>query len=500
MILELTHSSDKYVLEPAVMQSSIEKLQVVVAKAYIFFLPVRMISPLIFTKVFVGASAAYFDLILHLLGLILILVGNRGVIKTGVDKTCKLFQFFALMIVCYNLSSIIMAVVIQNIYGNIGSESAFRAVSGMLIYYTQYLFIVYYNKEIFKMLTPGDISKILGKTVLLLLIIGYIQIAVMNLHGVIEKIYDAADFFHILVDSSRLSKLSLTGGEGASAGNLIGILILPFLLARILSEAKVLKNIIIFILWLPIVYFTNSTTAYWSCVIDIAVFLALFLLKKKKWIKLVLTFLIISVCLLFAVMFPAVVKQILPDEFSERIEYLLFEKAIDPNNGSTVSRTIPLLVNWGAFTEYPILGVGNGNQGYFYSKYFPEWAHHVAGSDVGYFYNKAQTEITNGAVFFPSLLSGYGIVGVTLLVVYFVQCVVLLKEKKKALGMFYYIFFMSWAAVLFSGMQGEFVGEYYIWFMLSVPYMVPKISSDRGNLIDNKERPVVSNVAREGLS
>ena len=57
-------------------------------------------------------------------------------------------------------------------------------------------------------------------------------------------------------------------------------------------------------------------------------------------------------------------------EMFEQIEYLLFEKATDSDNGSTVSRTVPLLVNWGAFMEHPIFGVGNGLQGYYYEKFY----------------------------------------------------------------------------------------------------------------------------------
>ena len=56
------------------------------------------------------------------------------------------------------------------------------------------------------------------------------------------------------------------------------------------------------------------------------------------------------------------------DEAIEQIEYLLLEKVTDTSNGSTTSRTVPLLVNWGAFTEFPIFGVGNGLQGYFSTK------------------------------------------------------------------------------------------------------------------------------------
>lgn len=480
-----------------VIQPSSYKLQIAVAKAYIFLLPVRMILPLIFTQNYVGACATYFDLFLHLLGLALIVIAKRGVFQIGRDKTSKLFQYFALMFICFGISSLIMSVVMQTTYGSIGNQTAYSAVFNMNVYFTQYLIIVFYNKEIFSMLSVDDISKIFGKLMVCFLVLGYIQLAVINLGGFVGRLYNTMDIFHILRDSP-LSKLPLTGSEGASGGCLIGILILPYLFSRILTAIKVLKYIIMVILWLPVIYFTNSTTAYIITTLGFIVFFLLFLLKPNKHLKLMMPVLLIVICIFIVLVFPSVASKVLPDEVGNRIEYLLVEKATDTNNGSTVSRTIPLLVNWGAFTEYPILGVGNGNQGYFYNKYFPEWARHAEGSDVMVFYEKNQTGIANGAVFLPSLLSGYGIVGVILTVGYLIKCIIIVIEKKKTLGIFYYMFFISWVAVFFSGLQGEFVGEYYIWFVLSIPYMTPNLCSDQTSDTVNPVRYDVANVNSGG--
>lgn len=474
MELELNNSS-KYCETHScgAMQPSLYKLQLAVAKAYIFLLPVRMISPFIVTQKYFGACAAYFDLILHLLGLVLIVISRRGILKIGADKTSKLFQYVVIMFIWFGISSLIMSIVMQNTFGSIANQTAYRAAFFMIVYFSQYLFIILYNKEIFKMMTVNEISSIIGKTVISLLVLGYLQIAVMNFGGVFSKAYDTVDIFDVFRNSNKLPKLVLTGSEGASAGTLIGIFVLPYLLSKLLSGIKVLKHIIHIVLWLPVIYYTNSSTAYIVAAVDLVVFFMMFLLKKDKHPRLIISVSIVSIFTLFVVLFPSTVASVLPDEVGERIDYLLLEKATDTKNGSTVSRTIPLLVNWGAFTEYPILGVGNGNQGYFYEKYFPEWARHVAGSDVLVFLERTQNEIANGAVFFPSLLSGYGIVGMIFLICYLVMCFKIIKEKRKSLGIFYYMFFMSWAAVLFAGVQGSFEGTYYIWFILSIPFMAP---------------------------
>ena len=160
-------------LSTTIYKKGPERLPILIIKAYIFLLPFRMISPLLFTKQYLGVCANYFDLVLHLLGLLLIFIRSRGVIHIYKDKTSTLFHYFAWMIAWFNLSSFIMAFIMQNKHGNIGKDSAFHGIAGMLVYFTQYAFMVFYNKEIFKEISKEEIISILNKVINILLFIGY---------------------------------------------------------------------------------------------------------------------------------------------------------------------------------------------------------------------------------------------------------------------------------------------------------------------------------------
>lgn len=447
------------------------KFTIFIAKAYILLLTVRMISPLAFLNEFLISAATYFDLVLHIFGLILIVVDTRGKITIRNDRETRLLGLFALMVVFYNLSSLMMACIMQYTYGNIGNESAFSGILGQVVYWFQYLFIFVYNKQIFKMITHRELERLFTIMTVGLLILGYIQIAAMNIPE-FKTIYAKLDVFNVL--NQQLPKLCLTGAEGASAGGLIGVLVLPFLLSGIVFKKKHLLELIQIILWLPVIYFTKSTSCFIAVVAAVLAFVIVDFVVKKKNAGWAIAFSVVAVVAIVTLFYPDWIINLLPDKIASEVRYLLLEKIADGNNGSTVTRMVPFRMNWGAFSEYPIFGVGNGNQGYFYIKYFPEAAKHVPGSDVMVFYEKAKTGIVNGALFFPSILSGYGIVGTVFFVYYAFKSCKTVAVKRNDLGRFAPMFFISICALFFVGLQGEFSGVYYIWFMLSIPYAVFK--------------------------
>lgn len=101
----------------------------------------------------------------------------------------------------------------------------------------------------------------------------------------------------------------------------------------------------------------------------------------------------------------------------------------------------------------------------------------ITWDDAMDFYERAHTTIVNGALFFPSILSGYGIIGTIFFIVYAVKAVKTVFIKRFDLGRFAPMFFISVCALLFVGLQGEFSGAYYVWFIFSIPYAVFKKES-----------------------
>lgn len=443
------------------------KIEIVVAKLYCFLLPFRMLPQLSFLQSIVGGCANYLPFIFHLVGMLLWMINENGILDFYKKK--ELIWYATKLTIWLSISSVIMAFVIQNIYGNQGSENAFQGIKGMLIYFIQYFCMFIYNYRVFQILSIDEMNKIIHINCFVLLIIGYFQVLVMN--GIGTGVYDRINYLGILNTSSQLPKLCLTGNEGASAGCIIGVFIMPFLFSHIIIGKR--KCVFEALLWLIPLYYTYSSTAYILFIVDVIVLLVFLIIKSDKPSRGFITLVIIILCvgITFMVLYQG---GLVNEDQINNIHYLLFEKASDENNGSTIARNISLLVNWGAFTEYPILGVGNGLQGYFYESYFPAHALKVAGSDAGVFLDRSREGISNGGVFTLSLLSGYGIIGCFFILVFVGKCIKSNALNKASNRNFYFLYIIAGIAFIIMGFQGDAYGLYYAWFMLSIPFMTQK--------------------------
>ncbi len=443
---------------------NIHPLEKFIAIAYIYLLPVRMLATFAVLRNILPGATVYIDFLLHIAGLSLFFCHHFRRSTFNTVEYRSVFSFIKL-IIYLNCSSVFMAAIIQLVLGSHGQENAFSGIAGMLIYFSQYALMVLYNKWVLELVSREQLEKIWGRVCWALLILGYWQGACITAGGIFSAAYDAFNVLGVL-HASDMPKLCLTGAEGASAGSLISILVMPYLFSRIISEHRCGRYLVQVFLWLIPLFFTQSSTAYILFAVCSAVFLLL-LLRRNNFSKLFF----LSAIILTAGIIMATFPKLLPETTQEQIDYLLLEKIDDRENGSTVSRTIPLLVNWGAFTEWPLLGVGNGLQGYFYEKYFPAWAYYATGSDALVFLERSRTGIGNGGVFIPSLLSGYGIIGCLLILVFARKYLQMAIRKKAELGEWYLQFLMAAVCILLSGFQGDFYGNYYIWFVLCLPLM-----------------------------
>lgn len=435
-----------------------------IAKLYICLLTVRMITPLSFLTGIVGAGATYFDLIIHCIGLFLMIFSSRGVIQLGSNG--HLVKHFIGMIVYLNISSIIMAIILHEKLGTIDGEDTFTAIFGMLIYYTQYIFMIIYNNHIMQMFTIEEIKKIFDNIIKFLLILGYIQIAICLNIGGVSAVYDELNILGIFCPATYIStimRIPLVGAEPASAGMLIGTFVLPFLLSNMIKEKASIKKIIYVILWLPIIYFTKSSTCYILVLLNIIIFCILYMkysMVSPQKVVLIGIIAIISLTMIFVLL-----GGVAESEFVKQIEYLLFNKISDRNNESTVTRTIPTYINMRIFAEYPLTGVGNGNQGFFYAQYYPAW-----GTISRNTFNEIRG-VADGGVFIPSLFSGYGIIGTSIFALYFYKLFRFAKKNREKLENMYFMFVIAFFAFLFNGFQGDNIGCYYIWFVMCIPFM-----------------------------
>ena len=87
------------------------------------------------------------------------------------------------------------------------------------------------------------------------------------------------------------------------------------------------------------------------------------------------------------------------------------------------------------------------------------------------FYNTAKNEIINGGLFLPGLLSGYGIVGIGLIIHVIHSMKSRLYQMRDTSTFAYNFFRIAVPAIIVCGLQTEFSGNYLIWFVIGLPFI-----------------------------
>ena len=373
------------------------------------------------------------------------------------------------------LISIFDAAIFYIPLGQRGTKTTFNGIQGMLVFFFQYLLIVYYNKEIFNWFSWRDIVSLLNIIVVYELLLGYLQIGMVEIGGGFLDVYKFINYFGILYPGDSLislKRISLTDSEAAGAGKLLCCFIYPYLFSMIYSQKNKKKYILYALAFLPILFYTKSSTAYILFLFLLCIAF-LYFFKHIYFILVTLCILTTLITLLFFMNF-AMEHHYNQEENSDKIKYLLWEKPFSKDDYSTICRIMPFYYNWNAFKFSPITGVGNGNQGFFYISSIPDFA--WRSTEVQAAASRSQYAIATGSVFCLSLLSGYGIIGVLLLVYYVINCYKTINSlPANQVGPFAMMMKLSWPVIFLDGFETDFYANYYLWFVLSLPYM--------GNLI-----------------
>ena len=128
------------------------------------------------------------------------------------------------------------------------------------------------------------------------------------------------------------------------------------------------------------------------------------------------------------------------------IEYLLLGKIQDTNNLSTMMRSSTIINNMKILGNYPITGVGDGIQGYFYNKNIPN--SFLISPEVSKIYKGEVGIIDSGGAYFPAFFSSYGIIGLFFLLPLIRQYFYFFKrwERINLLNIIFMIFIIIFVA------------------------------------------------------
>ena len=186
---------------------------------------------------------------------------------------------------------------------------------------------------------------------------------------------------------------------------------------------------IAFALLLLFAFLTKATTVYVTVAIVLLGILLLHSRKAKSKVVIVAMSLICAASCFAVLVVPFTGGQLISANTIDTLEAVL-GKISDVGNQSTAYRTSTLINDIEIFKDYPIFGVGDGNQGFFYAQNLPSWIL-ASGSTEALSALSGSIGVLNGGAFLPSIISGYGIVGCVLFGVWIGFCIRMAIRRKK---------------------------------------------------------------------
>ena len=348
-----------------------------------------------------------FSTLVALFGLLVLATSEKSL---SINKRIRaLYRLYAILAVYSILASMVLTLHLNN-----PIESSFRAIVGDIVLYLLFILSVYYNYVVLnKYIKITSLFNLLKLQMMLLLFVGFIQY--LSINGVFSAsiLYNTLASIFSLRELSWLSNLergvTFFGTEPASA-SLICYLTIPYILAMIITK-KGKQRFTFFIILLLFAFLFFSSDSSSALISFIFVLLATFYLGVMKGRPNRLKLISFTMGLLMAIMYTVVFAQVsLEVDNDAGFSYVLLGKFFDTTNYSTITRTSTIINDMNIFKDFPITGVGNGNQGFYYNTYVPYWM------DSSKEVQDLRNVIPNGGGnFFPSFLSGFGIIGICLL-------------------------------------------------------------------------------------
>jgi len=439
-------------------------------KLYLFSLPLMLLPGLTQIRdVFSPAASIENGFFIVMFGVPLLFLIHKGKIPYFKNalyiKGIKLCLFLAII-------SFFTSLVLYVPFGPLHGENTLKASFPSIIYLLLTAITFYFNNYLFKYISKNTIRRIFDFLVIFEICIGLFQMAVLKLIF-LSSLYDVLSFIGLVVPSSFLhatGRISLTLTEPAAAGIMIGVFLLPYVLSMFLMRRGTKYGVYAFFLAV-LTFFTYSSTAYTGIVTVIVIFTVLYIKKNHGNSMLNRGIIFFSFVLLILLFSGNYIWN--HTTFGLKVNELLLSKTTSQENLSTLSRYSTLYSDLDAFLHYPITGVGNGNQGYFYDKAVDK---HIPAAALTFeeFYLRmsGQVGIVNGGAFVPAFISGYGIVGVILLIIFITKCVKYMRRNEQDYDGFQYMYYMGGLAFLvLSSVSSSLDGNFVNMFIVSIPFM-----------------------------
>lgn len=364
---------------------------------YLLFIPLNMPDyigkKMPFTAY--GVSFAFFPFLF-----VFILVVIKKVFAEKVINPLWFKTFLILFFLC--VYSALMGKVYEGEFdlGYFGGDG----VTNTLSYSAQLLFfwlIVFVNSEVLKSLSRRTKQIVFLYYALLCIFISILQFMMIYVSPQFKGIYDKVNFLGVFPKSNIVNRITGFGKEPSSLAEILCVFLIPYLIYQYefnrQKKFMVLAVVLVFVACLSL-----STTVYAALLVLFFVYI-LCILKNREIFK---VFPLVAVCLM-------VVFFALSLNSSDEIRSVVY-KAFDLKNQSSAYRYSSVYNDIMIFLTHPF-GVGDGNQGYYYLNIYKKFAT-SGSSEVIKAASRRTTGPIGGGPFGGSLISGYGIIGIIVLI------------------------------------------------------------------------------------
>lgn len=464
-------------MEQKLQTTKWETAQKIIAGLYVLFLPVMMFPPL---ERALGPVGRYVQLPLLCMGLGLLLWLAAGR-RPRLEKNSLLRKAIVLC-VGVTVLSLIVSLALYRPLGPLNGENTLRASLPNDFYALLTIVIFAYNILVLRMLSTRTVDRILTGVMIAMIVSGYLQMLAMRWGGWADQLYNFFNIggwfldMHLVRSYGRVCMLTT---EPSHAGIAMAILFYPYMLSRLLPgvPGKKWKYVAMMLLALPPIAMTLSSTAYIGIMIDVLVFVVLWFYcaypkqgKALPWRKIGLAAAGLAVVLVLALKFTP-------------LGYYVGQK-IFVKGGSLAStiRYATVLTDLNAFKHYPITGIGNGNQGYFYNEtataYVPE--NYLSYYEIAEALDGTKGILSGGA-FLPAFLSGYGLIGVALLLWFAAACLRAVKRIPAEYDVYKYMYCIGVPSFLALSVVAIAIEGYFLpLFLLSIPFLGAQLPRTAG--------------------
>lgn len=415
--------------------------------------------------------------ILLCVGVLLMFISHRF---TGVRS--RLTRQFLTLTALLVLINVVMSFYLSLTVGTMFGETPLTTGLATLCWLACHAGAVIYISHCYSDISNSLLDRLFDFMLVFVLAISILQVGIIVGIPGFRAVYDALNFGDWLqLSICRYERLCGVASEPSGMAAVICMLCFPYAASKFLSTHRARYGLSL-VLLVFVAYFTYSSTVYVSLLFSLIAFVVVSLSAKGGRIPrgaIVSLMLALVVALLVGVV--AVTSDNVKDNEVVSSISTLFEKVTDDNNQSTAYRNSTVTNDLKIFLDYPVLGVGEGNQGYFYADNIDVSVLNSGSLEARNAIN-GKIGVLNGGSFLPSLISGFGLVGTLAYVAWVIGGVRQASRGRAVMGSYYQMYLIAlvgglpslWIGTGFSGLPIVF------FLVLGMPFLAERARINRG--------------------